>query len=137
MLQIKELQASRSIVATFTFLSQLLRLTNNVQKSSDDHRRRVLDGREPPFPGVKERVIRLCGRKSSMTAMSLERYGHHILPVYEDPVVAYVEEAEEKDWIRQTPDYVWHGARCVYCSVSPPVSLFVPPRLARRALWHL
>lgn len=42
-----------------------------------------MEGRETPFKGVKERVIRFCGVESNITKLSLDRYGLHILPVFE------------------------------------------------------
>lgn len=35
--------------------------------------------------GIGERVVRVCGRASDMTELSVQRYGLHILPVYEQP----------------------------------------------------
>ena len=42
-------------------------------------------GQEPMFTGVEQRVIRLCGRGSGVTEVSLERYGRHVVPVFEEP----------------------------------------------------
>lgn len=44
-----------------------------------------MEGREPPPADQYERVLRLCGRESAVTSLSLARYGRHILPVYEEP----------------------------------------------------
>jgi len=36
------------------------------------------------FNGIKERVLRFCGNQSDATLLSIEKYGGHIIPVYED-----------------------------------------------------
>ena len=46
---------------------------------------RVRAGSEPLYRGVSQRVIRLCGRTSDVTSLSLSRYGQHIVPVFESP----------------------------------------------------
>jgi len=45
--------------------------------------KQIWKGREPLFDGVKERVIRLAGSKSDVTEFSINKYGHHIIPVFE------------------------------------------------------
>ena len=36
------------------------------------------------FTGVNERIIRLSGKFSDVTTLSVRKYGDHILPIYED-----------------------------------------------------
>ena len=37
------------------------------------------------FRGIKERIIRLSGKNSDVTNLSLKKYKNHILPVFEKP----------------------------------------------------
>ena len=55
---------------------------HGTQAMCKDH---IYEGKEPPFSGVTQRVFRFCGQNSDVTSLSLERYGHHIFPLFEDP----------------------------------------------------
>lgn len=107
------LQATRSVIAGFMIIAQILRGVNLTVRSGALYRvrsrartapspadtarlvmhmstasprqERVMEGREPPPADQYERVLRLCGRESAVTSLSLARYGRHILPVYEEP----------------------------------------------------
>ncbi|EOD20415.1 hypothetical protein EMIHUDRAFT_457938 [Emiliania huxleyi CCMP1516] len=95
LLQVTGLCAVRSLIATTLFLSQttfaseLRQLAEtrprHVRDAACAVSRRVRLGREPLFPGIEQRIIRLCGRQSDVTEVSLLRYGPHIVPVFERP----------------------------------------------------
>ena len=72
-----------------TFASELRQLAEtrprHVRDAACAVSRRVRLGREPLFPGIEQRIIRLCGRQSDVTEVSLLRYGPHIVPVFERP----------------------------------------------------
>lgn len=44
----------------------------------------IKKGKESLYRGVDERVIRLGGEYSDATELALQRYGDHILPIFED-----------------------------------------------------
>ncbi|KAL1523608.1 hypothetical protein AB1Y20_018544 [Prymnesium parvum] len=79
------LWASRSLIATSMFLSQVLRIVSLAMRAADNFKESVRRGKEPMFPGTEQRVIRLCGLRSDVTEVSLVRYGAHIVPVFEQP----------------------------------------------------
>ena len=54
-------------------------------RTAEQLKERIRLGEEPLFRGVSQRIIRLCGRTSDVTALSLSRYGSHIVPIFEDP----------------------------------------------------
>eukprot|EP00966_Prymnesium_polylepis_P069159 1607131-Prymnesium_polylepis.1 len=79
------LAATRCTLATLSILTMMLRAVSLSIATAQEFRERVRDGREPLFRGVEQRVIRLCGRSSDVTELSLARYGAHIVPVFERP----------------------------------------------------
>lgn len=81
------LEGFRSIIATTLLLSQIINAVSLGIRGADAFRERVKLGKEPMFNGVSQRVIRLCGRQSDVTEVSLVRYGPHIVPVYERPAL--------------------------------------------------
>jgi hypothetical protein len=76
--------AIRSVMASAVALTQVLRTLAAALSAGGQFRNQISGGREPIFPNdVQQRVIRLCGRESDVTALSLRRYGRHILPILE------------------------------------------------------
>ena len=85
-LRIHLLASSRSIVAGFMLLAQLVRAVNISANAARIYEEKIRLGQEPPLlNGVDQRIVRLCGRESDVTAVSLHRSGAHIFPVYEAP----------------------------------------------------
>ncbi|GMI06218.1 hypothetical protein TrVE_jg10103 [Triparma verrucosa] len=91
------LRSFRYIVATTTLISQLLRFFSVSVRASDAFKDNIRDGKERPFDNVNERVIRLAGRKSDVTVVSLDKYQDHIFPVFEDPSAVRYTVAEYSD----------------------------------------
>ncbi|CAH0371479.1 unnamed protein product [Pelagomonas calceolata] len=78
-------QTLRSIVAGFLGIAQVMRLVDSSAAAASDYDERVRNGHEPLFEtGVQERVVRLAGRESDVTELSVRRFGAHIVPVFED-----------------------------------------------------
>ncbi|GLE04902.1 hypothetical protein PINS_up013883 [Pythium insidiosum] len=84
-LQLHGAYTMRSIVAGFMVITQLLSIVRESMLATKRYTDNVFDGREPPLRGVRERIIRLAGDGSDVTEVSMDRYGAHILPVYENP----------------------------------------------------
>jgi hypothetical protein len=84
-LKLLSIYTTRSIVAGFMVIAQLLSIASETLKASTTYRENVYSGKEPPLEGVYERIIRLAGDGSDATEVSMSRYGEHILPVYETP----------------------------------------------------
>ncbi|KAJ0412026.1 hypothetical protein ATCC90586_004572 [Pythium insidiosum] len=82
-LQLHGAYTMRSIVAGFMVITQLLSIVRESMLATKRYTDNVFDGREPPLRGVRERIIRLAGDGSDVTEVSMDRYGAHILPVYE------------------------------------------------------
>ena len=62
-----------------------MRLVDSSAAAASDYDERVRNGHEPLFEtGVQERVVRLAGRESDVTELSVRRFGAHIVPVFED-----------------------------------------------------
>ena len=127
LLQAKGLQSVRSIIATSMFLSQVLGSVSLGLKASDAFRDRVRLGKEPMFTGVEQRVIRLCGRLSDVTEVSLERYGPHILPVFERPSIVGPMVHAFSHGLRVP---LFWQARASHRRPSPPFSSLLRPSLA-------
>ena len=109
-LHVHLLASSRSIVAGFMLLAQLVRAVNISANAARVYEEKIRLGQEPPLlSGVDQRVVRLCGRESDVTAVSLQRTGVHIFPVYEAPEhVSHLVQA-----------YSDHGRSPVFWSVRP------------------
>lgn len=56
-------------------VAQLIRLVSATAAAGATLKQRVMLGLEKPFPGVKERVVRLCGQNSDVVPVSLARCG--------------------------------------------------------------
>ena len=84
-LRVHTLSAFRSVFASFMMLAQLVNVVNGMARAGDVYKDHIYEGKEPPFSGVTQRVFRFCGQNSDVTSLSLERYGHHIFPLFEDP----------------------------------------------------
>jgi hypothetical protein len=85
-LHVVQLASGRSIVAGFMLLAQLVRAVNISANAARIYEKNIRLGKEPPLlHGVDQRVVRLCGRESDVTAVSLKRSGANIFPVYESP----------------------------------------------------
>lgn len=84
-LKVINAQVGRSVVAQITLLSQLLYMYNVVLWSNKRYTENILKGEEVlfDFGSTYERVIRLCGKASDVTAVSLSHHGKHILPIVE------------------------------------------------------
>ena len=97
---IKTLEASRYILSSYTLLSQLLRIFNRSLLAGSEFEDGVRNGSEKTFEGgVGERVIRLGGKKSDLTVVSLDRYGPHIFPIFEDPLaVRHLVRRHSREW---------------------------------------
>ncbi|GMH92843.1 hypothetical protein TL16_g12467 [Triparma laevis f. inornata] len=91
------LRSFRYVVATTTLISQLLRFFSVSVRASDAFKDNIRDGKERPFENISERVIRLAGRKSDVTVVSLDKYQDHIFPVFEDPAAVRWTIAEYSD----------------------------------------
>eukprot|EP01051_Picozoa_sp_SAG22_P015591 SAG22_NODE_2059_length_3068_cov_2.731378_2_plen_613_part_00 len=77
------LMCARSTLMGFTGIGQILRLTDVVEQAEAGYKRAVLSGDEPMLTGLQGRVVRLAGVSSDVTNLSLQRYGCHVVPVYE------------------------------------------------------
>lgn len=71
------------IVAGFMVIAQVLRGVTATMRAASVYSDRVLSGQEPTYGLLTERVVRLCGLSSDVTLLSIQRYGRHILPVFE------------------------------------------------------
>ncbi|ELR18615.1 uncharacterized protein ACA1_155730, partial [Acanthamoeba castellanii str. Neff] len=60
-------------------------------EASHQYRQKVMHGREPmlTYSGPKERVVRLGGKSSDCTELSVELDGLHIVPIVEDPGILH------------------------------------------------
>ena len=85
LVRVNLVQTLRSIIAGFVGISQILRIMGIAGEANDAYERSVLEGSQPVMEGVKERVIRLGGKDSDVTALSMERYGAHMVPIFEVP----------------------------------------------------
>lgn len=84
-LHLMGLHTTRSIVAGFMIIAQLLSIVRESLRAASAYVENVYEGQEQPLRGVQERIIRLAGDGSDVTEVSMARYGAHILPVYENP----------------------------------------------------
>ena len=75
----------RSIIAGFVGISQILRIMGIAGESVDEYKANIFNGTAPFMTGVNERVIRLGGKDSDVTALSMQMHGLHILPIFESP----------------------------------------------------
>jgi hypothetical protein len=97
----QQLAMTRMVVAGFMTIAQILRMVHLTFKSQEKYRKRVQAGKEPFLKNMNmERVIRLAGLYSDCTMLSVERYGQHILPIYEDPDERHLRRTVEKIWER-------------------------------------
>eukprot|EP00471_Norrisiella_sphaerica_P005521 CAMPEP_0184488658 /NCGR_PEP_ID=MMETSP0113_2-20130426/12966_1 /TAXON_ID=91329 /ORGANISM="Norrisiella sphaerica, Strain BC52" /LENGTH=657 /DNA_ID=CAMNT_0026871593 /DNA_START=553 /DNA_END=2526 /DNA_ORIENTATION=- len=77
------LSVSRSLLASFMTLTQIIRMIQIGVRASSWHKDTIIDGREPPLhTGVYERFFRLAGSNSDVTELSIQRYQQSIIPVY-------------------------------------------------------
>jgi hypothetical protein len=107
-LQQQGLSAARSVAAGSTLLSQVLRAVNVSLGAGAKFEERVREGREPLFGGAEQRVLRLCGRRSDVTEVSLARMGAHLVPIFErPPLVRTLVREHSKAW--RVPTY-WQVA---------------------------
>lgn len=84
-LRIMSLFTARAMLAGFMVVTQLLNIVRASGKAAIEYSKNVYNGLEPPLHGIQERIIRLAGKDSDVTEVSMARYGAHILPVFEDP----------------------------------------------------
>ena len=88
LLRIELLKTSRGMAAGFMLIAQLVRAGTIGAAAPGIYEERVRIGREPPIvPKEGGLIIRMCGIESDATATSLTRMRHHLLPVFEDPIV--------------------------------------------------
>ena len=105
-LRIMKAQCVRSVIAGFLGIAQIFRLVQVFSDASDNYDDRVRKGREPFFAGTEERVIRLAGKSSDVTDLSMMRFGHHIVPIVEVPDMCEdLVEAHSENLLRPT---FWH-----------------------------
>ena len=86
-LRVNTLAAVRSVFASFMMLAQLVNVLNNMARAGDVYKDLVYDGKEPPFSESRNVFFASVGRTVTSTSLSLERYGQHIFPLFEDPKV--------------------------------------------------
>ncbi|KAE9338850.1 hypothetical protein PF008_g11854 [Phytophthora fragariae] len=84
-LRIMSVFTARAMLAGFMVVTQLLNIVRASGTAALGYSENVYSGLEPPLQGIEERVIRLAGKGSDVTEVSMARYGAHILPVFEDP----------------------------------------------------
>ncbi|KAL4161088.1 hypothetical protein PRNP1_001644 [Phytophthora ramorum] len=84
-LRIMSVLTTRAILAGFMVVTQLLNIVRASGMAALGYLESVYSGREPPLKGIEERIIRLAGKGSDVTEVSMVRCGAHILPVFEDP----------------------------------------------------
>ncbi|KAH7463008.1 uncharacterized protein KRP23_13225 [Phytophthora ramorum] len=84
-LRIMSVFTTRAILAGFMVVTQLLNIVRASGTAALGYLESVYSGREPPLKGIEGRNIRLAGKGSDVTEVSMVRYGAHILPVFEDP----------------------------------------------------
>eukprot|EP00980_Cylindrotheca_fusiformis_P001656 scaffold374_cov124-Cylindrotheca_fusiformis.AAC.15 len=80
------LQSLRGSIAGTAILSQLVSLVQVSMKSQQDYSERLLQGKETPFnvASQKEVVVRLGGKSSNVTTLSMERWGRrNVFPIFE------------------------------------------------------
>ena len=120
-LRILQAQCIRSVIAGFLGIAQIFRLVQAFSDASDRYDDRILNGREPFFSGTRERVIRLAGKSSDVTDLSMMRFGNHIVPVAEIPEMCKdLVDAHSENLLRPT---YWHIPNDTY---GRPVSWGVP-----------
>ncbi|KAI9987319.1 hypothetical protein PInf_023322 [Phytophthora infestans] len=85
-LRIMSVFTTRAMLAGFMVVTQLLNIVRASGTAALGYLENVYNGLEPPLHGIEERIIRLAGKESDVTEVSMARYGAHILPVFEDPV---------------------------------------------------
>ena len=61
-IQVQMLSSGRGIIGGLTAMAQVLRLVGFSAQARQVFRQRMLNGDEPLFGGIRQRVIRLCGR---------------------------------------------------------------------------
>ncbi|GMF13772.1 unnamed protein product [Phytophthora lilii] len=84
-LRIMSVFTARAMLAGFMVVTQLLNIVRASGTAALGYSDNVYGGHEPPLKGIEERIIRLAGKGSDVTEVSMARYGAHILPVFEDP----------------------------------------------------
>ncbi|ETN02099.1 hypothetical protein PPTG_16752 [Phytophthora nicotianae INRA-310] len=84
-LRIMSVFTTRAMLAGFMVVTQLLNIVRASGTAAFGYLENVYNGLEPPLQGIEERIIRLAGKESDVTEVSMARYGAHILPVFEDP----------------------------------------------------
>ena len=131
-LKVQLLASSRSIVAGFMLLAQLVRAVNISANAARIYEERIRLGQEPPLlSGVDQRVVRLCGRESDVTAVSLQRSGVHIFPVYEAPehvshlVSEYSDNGRSPVFWCVRPGYYGYG-KCLSSSTHREGTMVTP-----------
>lgn len=88
---IQSLQTMRAMVAGFVGIAQAFNVVAQGIEASHQYRQKVMHGREPmlTYSGPKERVVRLGGKSSDCTELSVELDGLHIVPIVEDPGILH------------------------------------------------
>ncbi|RQM09658.1 hypothetical protein DD237_007100 [Peronospora effusa] len=84
-LKVMNVFTARAMLAGFMVVTQLLNIVRASGKAALGYSENVYSGLEPPLQGITERIIRLAGKGSDVTEVSMTRYGAHILPVLEEP----------------------------------------------------
>lgn len=80
------LQSSRHFWAGFMMIAQFIRAASISLDAVKEYERRIQLGREPPFLSKNNGlVVRLCGVRSHVSEVSLQKMGPSLLPVFEDP----------------------------------------------------
>ncbi len=80
-----DLYTLRALLGGFAFINYVLRVAGIASEARSAYRERIFAGREPPRPAPAGRVVRLAGRVSDVTELSLQRMGGTLWPVYKAP----------------------------------------------------
>jgi len=82
----------RSVLAGFIGIAQIMRVVDMAAKHDETYAENIRTGREPFYANsMGGRVIRFSGVDSHVTEQSMQRFGRHILPIYEQPRHTQVE----------------------------------------------
>jgi hypothetical protein len=90
LLRIHLLSTTRYFVAGFMMIASIVRAAGVSAGAFSQYEERIRLGREPPLRLLEQEsqsgvVIRMCGRDSYTTEVSLQKMGVHIFPVFEMP----------------------------------------------------
>ena len=85
LLQTHLLETSRYFFAGFMMIAQLFRAGAISMEGFSEYEQRIQRGREPPLLLQDGLVMRLCGKDSFVSAVTLSKMGRHFFPIFESP----------------------------------------------------